>query len=45
MNMTSAIIEYRRHLKRRSFSSHTVINYMSIHEQHQAVRVMAGHPC
>lgn len=29
MNMTSAIIEYRRHLKRRSFSSHTVINYMS----------------
>lgn len=29
MNMTSAIIEYRRHLKRRSFSSHTVTNYMS----------------
>jgi len=29
MNMTSAIIEYRRHLKRRSFSSHTLINYMS----------------
>ena len=29
MNMTSAIIEYRRHLKRRNFSSHTVINYMS----------------
>lgn len=29
MNMTNAIIEYRRHLKRRSFSSHTLINYMS----------------
>ena len=29
MNMTSAIIEYRRHLKRRSFSSHTLTNYMS----------------
>ena len=29
MNMTSAIIEYRRHLKRRSFSSHTLINYIS----------------
>jgi site-specific recombinase XerD len=29
MNMTTAIIEYRRHLKRRSFSSHTLINYMS----------------
>ena len=27
--MTSAIIEYRRHLKRRSFSSHTLTNYMS----------------
>jgi site-specific recombinase XerD len=27
--MTSTIIEYRRHLKRRSFSSHTLINYMS----------------
>ncbi len=27
--MTSAIIEYRQHLKRRSFSSHTLINYMS----------------
>lgn len=29
MNMTSAIIEYRRYLKRRNFSSHTVINYLS----------------
>ena len=29
MNMTNAILEYRRHLKRRSFSSHTLINYMS----------------
>jgi site-specific recombinase XerD len=29
MNMTSAIIEYRRHLKRRNFSSHTLINYIS----------------
>ena len=29
MTMTSAILEYRRHLKRRSFSSHTLINYMS----------------
>ena len=29
MNMTNAIIEYRRHLKRRNFSSHTLINYMS----------------
>jgi site-specific recombinase XerD len=29
MNMTNAILEYRRHLKRRSFSSHTLTNYMS----------------
>ena len=29
MDLTHSIIEYRRHLKRRNFSAHTVINYMS----------------
>ena len=29
MDLTHSIIEYRRHLKRRNFSTHTVINYMS----------------
>jgi len=29
MDLTHSIIEYRRHLKRRNFSSHTIINYMS----------------
>jgi site-specific recombinase XerD len=29
MNMTDSIIEYRRHLKRRNFSLHTIINYLS----------------
>jgi len=29
MNLTHSIIEYRRYLKRRNFSSHTIINYLS----------------
>jgi site-specific recombinase XerD len=29
MNMTDSIIDYRRHLKRRNFSDHTIINYLS----------------
>jgi site-specific recombinase XerD len=29
MDLSHSIIEYRRHLKRRNFSTHTVINYMS----------------
>ena len=29
MDLTHSIIEYRRHLKRRNFSTHTAINYMS----------------
>ncbi len=29
MDLTHSIIEYKRHLKRRNFSPHTVINYMS----------------
>ena len=29
MNMTDSIIDYRRYLKRRNFSLHTIINYMS----------------
>jgi len=29
MDLTHSIIEYRRHLKRRNFSTHTLINYMS----------------
>ena len=28
MNMTDSIIDYRRHLKRRNFSSHTIKNYL-----------------
>ena len=29
MDLMHSIIEYRRHLKRRNYSSHTIINYMS----------------
>jgi site-specific recombinase XerD len=29
MNLTHSILDYRRYLKRRNFSSHTIINYMS----------------
>jgi site-specific recombinase XerD len=29
MNLTDSIIEYRRYLRRRNFSSHTIINYLS----------------
>jgi len=29
IDLTHSIIEYQRHLKRRNFSAHTVINYMS----------------
>jgi len=29
MNLTDSIIEYRRYLKRRNFSYHTIVNYLS----------------
>ena len=29
MAITDSIVHYRRHLKRKNYSAHTVINYMS----------------